>query len=212
MKAIIYKIINIKTEDFYIGSSAQYKRRKGKHLYDLRKNKHPCVHLQNSYNKHGLINFEFHILEEFEYASKDEILNKEQYYLDTLKPIYNICSKAGSPLGVKRSEEFKKKVSDRVGVQRKKAISLFSKGYDSKQVKKELNICWSSVCDAKTEYCKQEGIQKRKTGIKVIDITTNIIYDRIIDAAKELNISFSSIQRDLKRIIKKTNLRIWEPD
>jgi group I intron endonuclease len=35
------------------------------------------------------------------------ILEREQYYLDSLKPQYNILKVAGSPLGTKHSEETK---------------------------------------------------------------------------------------------------------
>lgn len=37
---------------------------------------------------------------------------REQYYIDTLKPEYNICKIAGSSLGVKHSAESNKKKSD----------------------------------------------------------------------------------------------------
>ena len=42
-----------------------------------------------------------------EYCDKKETLLREQYYLDLLKPEYNILKKAGSPLGFKHSDEAK---------------------------------------------------------------------------------------------------------
>jgi group I intron endonuclease len=55
--------------------------------------------------KYGFENFRFEILE---YCTKDVILEREQYYLDLFKPIYNIVSQAGNTLGYKHSEETKK--------------------------------------------------------------------------------------------------------
>lgn len=43
-------------------------------------------------NKYQILNIE--VLEEFEYIDNKEIRNKEQYYIDLLKPEYNICQKA----------------------------------------------------------------------------------------------------------------------
>jgi group I intron endonuclease len=45
-----------------------------------------------------------------EYCDKKETLIREQYYLDLLKPEYNILKKAGSALGFKHSEEAKIKM------------------------------------------------------------------------------------------------------
>ena len=46
--------------------------------------------------KNGYSNFRLEILE---YNEKAKILEREQYYLDILKPTYNICKVAGSSLG-----------------------------------------------------------------------------------------------------------------
>jgi hypothetical protein len=42
-------------------------------------------------------------LEILEYCSKKDLINREQYYIDLLKPKYNICKTAGSMLGFKHS-------------------------------------------------------------------------------------------------------------
>ena len=48
--------------------------------------------------KYDYVNFRLDILEYCE-NSKDKLLEREQYYIDTLKPIYNIEKKAGSSAG-----------------------------------------------------------------------------------------------------------------
>jgi hypothetical protein len=52
--------------------------------------------------KHGYSNFNLEILE---YCNKESLINREQYYIDLLKPEYNICKIAGSMLGFKHSEK-----------------------------------------------------------------------------------------------------------
>jgi hypothetical protein len=51
--------------------------------------------------KHGYSLFKLEILE---YCDVDNIRDREQYYLDTLKPEYNLLPTAGSSLGFKHSE------------------------------------------------------------------------------------------------------------
>lgn len=77
----IYKITNLKTEKIYVGSSINIEQRWNKHKALLRHNKHENIKLQNSWNKHGEDNFEFSVIEE---CVENELIQKEQYYLDTL--------------------------------------------------------------------------------------------------------------------------------
>ena len=46
-----------------------------------------------------------------EYCASSEVIPREQYYLDLLKPEYNLLFTAGSRLGSKHSEEAKAKIS-----------------------------------------------------------------------------------------------------
>jgi group I intron endonuclease len=46
--------------------------------------------------KYGFSKFSLEILE---YCNIEDLLKREQYYIDLLKPEYNICKIAGSPLG-----------------------------------------------------------------------------------------------------------------
>lgn len=97
----IYKIQNLNTNEIYIGSAINFAKRKYYHLYDLKNNKHHSIILQNSFNKHGEENFEFSVIEEV--YEKENLIKREQYYIDTLKPKYNCSKTAGSPLGVKHT-------------------------------------------------------------------------------------------------------------
>lgn len=55
----IYKIRNIINNKIYIGSAIDIKKRWRDHKWYLKENKHHNQHLQASYNKYGLENFEF---------------------------------------------------------------------------------------------------------------------------------------------------------
>jgi group I intron endonuclease len=57
--------------------------------------------------KYGYASFSFEILE---YCNKNDVLVREQYYLDLLKPEYNILRIAGSSLGYLHTEQAKLKM------------------------------------------------------------------------------------------------------
>ena len=100
----IYQIRNLVNDNIYVGSAVDISQRWWRHTCDLRKNKHHSQHLQRAWNKYGKESFELSILEECE-PVKETLLDREQYYLDTFRPEYNICPKAYSCLGIKRTEE-----------------------------------------------------------------------------------------------------------
>lgn len=60
----VYRILNTETNKEYIGSTLNYIKRKKTHFYNLKNNKHHCIHLQRSYNKYGRDKFIFEILYE----------------------------------------------------------------------------------------------------------------------------------------------------
>lgn len=104
----IYCIRNQKNNNLYIGSSINITKRWNSHLCELRKNIHHCNYLQRSFNKYGESTFIFNIIEE---CSIEELLIREQYFIDLLNPRYNICKIAGNSIGIKRSNETKLKLS-----------------------------------------------------------------------------------------------------
>ena len=59
--------------------------------------------------KNGYSNFKLEILE---YCDPEMVVEREQYYIDTLKPEYNILTTAGSLKGFKHSEATKKLISE----------------------------------------------------------------------------------------------------
>lgn len=92
----IYKIVNLKTSKWYVGSvtCSTFKLRFHQHKTRLLTNKHENQHLQNSFNKYGIENFKFEILE----VLTSNILEREQWYLDNyFKELYNMNKFAFKP-------------------------------------------------------------------------------------------------------------------
>jgi group I intron endonuclease len=109
-KSGIYKIQSIiKPNKVYIGSAVDINLRKWQHFNDLKKNKHGNGKLQNHYNKYGKDDLQFYFLLG---CDKEDLIKTEQYFIDSYNPFFNICKKAGSSLGLKRSEETRKKIGD----------------------------------------------------------------------------------------------------
>lgn len=81
----IYKIVNKINGKFYIGSSENIKKRWARHLYDFKRNSHHNIILQRAWGKYGEPAFSFEVIEE-----TVNLLEREQFYIDILKPEYNL--------------------------------------------------------------------------------------------------------------------------
>lgn len=90
----------------YVGSSKNIYYRWQTHKRQLRNNTHLSKYMQNAWNKYGESTFIFSILEECEV---NELIHREQFWLDRLQPKFNTCKIAynngGLMLGRKQSPE-----------------------------------------------------------------------------------------------------------
>ena len=82
----VYKIKNTITGDFYIGSSNNVKIRWANHKCPSLWKKYPNKQMYIDMQKYGVDKFAFEILEEVE---PDSLKEKEQQFIETLKPTYN---------------------------------------------------------------------------------------------------------------------------
>ena len=105
----IYKILNKVNGKFYIGSAVDIENRWRRHKHDLNKNNHHNIYLQKAWNKYWNVSFEFTIIEA---CDKENLLIREQFWLDWAKPEYNLSPTAGNSLGVKHSEQSRKRMSE----------------------------------------------------------------------------------------------------
>jgi group I intron endonuclease len=115
MLAGIYKITNTKNGKSYIGQAVKLLSRYWKHLSTLRLQKHKNPHLQAAVNIDGIDNFTFEVLEVLP-LNKVLLTKREQYWIDYYNTCdnqfgYNMASASDGHLGMKRSEETKRKLS-----------------------------------------------------------------------------------------------------
>lgn len=75
--------------------------------------------IYSSILKNGYSKFKLDILE---YCNKEDLIKREQYYIDLLIPEYNILSSASSSIGLKHTEEAKKKMR-KIALGRKRNVS-----------------------------------------------------------------------------------------
>jgi len=94
----IYQITCTETGKIYIGSTSNLRQRHYVHFWSLRSGKHDNKYLQNAFNKYGEDVFVFEVIE---LVMPWSLMDREQYWLDTLKPYdrsvgFNIGIKANS--------------------------------------------------------------------------------------------------------------------
>ena len=115
-KTGVYEILNTITKERYIGSASRIGKsnslsgfyvRFEKHKSLLKSNKHYNIHLQRAYNKYGENNFNFNVLS---ICPPEYCIKLEQWFLDNLKPEYNIRKIADSNKGIKFTPEQKKNI------------------------------------------------------------------------------------------------------
>lgn len=174
----VYKITNIVNNKIYIGSCSSktflYERLKH-HEQDLINNKHCNKYLQRAFNKYKIDNFYYEIIE---VCNSENCIEKEQYWINLLKPHYNLCKKAGSSFGVICEQETKDKIRD--------ANKLW---WSKKENKEKMKIAFKkAIRKPKKIKVKKEFHGHCK---KVLNLETNEIYNSVMEASKSLNMSYT---------------------
>lgn len=176
----VYAIVNIKTEKFYIGSAVKLSRRKSEHLSDLRRGKHDNRHLQHSYNKHGEECFIFKVIEYVE--DENKLLDIEDNWIKQYKPLgvtYNIREESSSNLGMKHSDEAKRKMS-------------LVKQNMSDETKRKMSLAKQNMSDEARQRISE--LKPRKPVVR-LDKNNNFVarFNSIIEAERETGINDSNI-------------------
>ena len=176
MKIIgIYKITNTITGDFYIGSSKNVKQRWKYHKCKYSWNKQPNNQLYQDMQKYGLDKFEFQVIEEVEIGQLKE---KEQQFIETLKPTYNNINAKGRD--AERRKEYNKEYQKEY--QKSDKSKEYQKEYYQKnrENKKEYN---NQLCSYNGETITLCALRMRfkKLGIEhpVIEAKKYLIKDNI---------------------------------
>lgn len=179
----IYCLKNTIDNRCYIGSAQKLNYRLWNHKHKLIKGTHANNILQNFVNKYGIDTIYFEVLEAVEI---NNLIEREQYYIDTLKPEFNILPKAGSSAGIIMSEEQKIKISkNRTGVlhteDTKKRISESMKG-----VPKSKEHAYKVGLKHKGKIVSQEQRDKISKANKGRIATPKITWE-IVDKIRELH-------------------------
>lgn len=146
--------------------------------------------------KHSFSKFRLEILE---YCAAEKCLEREQYYLDLLKPEYNILKVAGSPFGYKHSPEAIAKMKNRILTEEQKAKRLeqLQRLNSSPEHEEQLNRLHLSM----KGRARPEGSGKPSVSIEVFDTLTDkiTIYPSISEAARAIGVTRDGINKAFKR-------------
>jgi len=197
-KAVVYRLTNNINKKSYIGSSVNFSVRLYKHYSVKHLMKHNTA-IHNALLKYGYSNFTLDILE---YCKSVDPISKEQYYLDLLKPEYNILEQAGSSLGFKHNEKtlvfFKN--NRKVSEETKKNLSLVARGRILTEMDK--NKISSSRKNIKLSDDTRAKISAATTALKGIPVTVKnlvtlevIEYKNITKAAKAIGVTRTAVKK-----------------
>lgn len=136
-------------------------------------------------SKYGHSNFRLEILE---YCAKSDVISREQYYLDLLKPDYNLLPTAGSRMGQNHTEETKIQMSE---------------SHRGKTISEETRIKMSKSAQGKiyTAETKMKISKANGKAIKVIDLETNLTFNYVSvrKAAEALGVANSTLFYHFKK-------------
>lgn len=191
MEAGVYLISNNVNGKCYVGSTIHLNRRRLEHFSALANCKHVNAHLQNAYNKYGREVFDFEILEvvAIDDSIKETLLKREQFWIDNLKPEYNILLVAGSSLGYHHTNETKKKISaSTTGVKKSEEHARhIREGQSGRTLTKEHRIKLSEAAKHR----------KSPSNHSVISID-GVVYNSLKEASEATGIKYNTIQKRLK--------------
>lgn len=106
----VYMLMNLVNGKRYVGSSKNLYNRLSEHKHLLKHNRSHNAHLQAAWNKYGEDNFIYNVLEICN--TEEEQYKREQYYIDTIKPEYNLSLEVIANIGREVTEETRQKISN----------------------------------------------------------------------------------------------------
>lgn len=194
-KSGVYRWNNLNTGNSYIGSSIDLGHRFSQYysLAHLKKKDKSIIY--RAILKHGYTKFSLDILE---YCESSLCIAREQYYIDALKPTYNICKVAGSRLGTKQSQETKIKI----GAVQKGMHNHFYGKMHTYETRKKMQLSLKSIVrdNNKPRVVTLEtklsmSLRCKGVNVKVYDKSNNLIYEfpTITSVAKYFGLSIRTI-------------------
>ena len=209
-KSGIYCWTNIESGKKYVGSSVNLYTRFMQYYnikYITRASKSSLI--CRALLKYGHSNFSLEILE---YCEPSVLVEREQYYIDLLKPEYNILKVAGSLFGYKHTVESLQKMSEIAKNRSEETIDKLRKAALGKtythteETKKKISEAMLGKKHTDETKEKLKIIQANRVNppvkglkVQVKDIQTGeiIIYDSLRNAGKGLNSNHTSMKNNL---------------
>jgi group I intron endonuclease len=197
-KAGIYMFTNKLNNKQYIGSTIDLNKRISAYFQKSYLNHHRYKNylIVKAINKYGIDNFYISILE-YTDNIRFNLIKREQYWIDNIKPEYNILQIAGSTLGYKHTEEAKLKISlKKLG----RKLDLEVKRRISSSLKISKLVGHKHTLKTKLKLSKIASNRKfdpnKGLSISIKDINTGIIkiYKSLREAAKDLKADTRSIR------------------
>ena len=136
----VYKLIL--GDEIYIGSSRNLYARKHNHFCSLRHHSHVNANVQRLYDTVGEENAHFEVIE---YCAEADLRDREEYYIELLKPTLNICPTAYDSTGYKHTNEAKVIMSEKA-----KGTKRCVGRYVSPETRKKISM-------KQKEYVKRNG-------------------------------------------------------
>lgn len=227
-KSGVYRWTNLINGKSYVGSSVSLSRRLSQY-YNLniliKSRQNSLIH--KAILKYGYSRFKLDILE---YCDLKDVIKREQYYMDTLKPEYNIKKFAGSSLGFvpssdtiekirlkaigrkhtietlvkmvgrRHSEETKNKIRDIL-----RTPEVREKMVETSLKRKGVKVSEETLSKIKSVQANRDWEPRAGFKVEVKDLGNNVVtvYDSINKAGLALNIPKSTIARRVKLNIEK---------
>jgi len=205
-KSGIYCWVNKINGKFYIGSGIKLNNRINDYFQKAYLLSKENLIIVRAFKQYGLENFELIILEIFpaaEHLDEKNLLEREQYWINLLKPIYNILTIAGNSLGFKHTEETKElmrlKASGRKHTEEVRLLmSETRKGENSTWYGKNL----SEETKKKLSIIALNRTKDPNPGfaLKVLDLENNNSYEfkSIREASRMLKIDYAKFSTYIK--------------
>lgn len=197
----IYLIVNLANGKYYVGSAVtgNLYMRLHKHLFAFIGN----VHVANAVKKYELHEFVFLVLEivpqDTDSAKVSTLLNREDYYIQTLSPQYNIAPLATNSTGWKHSEESLLKMRENYSEERRQRVAEINKGKllssETRAIIRDAAIKREPMSIETRLKC---AVNVRPVTITELDGKNPKFFTSIVLAAKSLECSAKTIQRALK--------------
>src|SRR6266849_4113006 len=202
-KCGVYRITNLTNSKSYIGSSNNLSIR-FRGYFNVNQLMKSNMYIYKAILKYGYSNFSLDILE---YCEPNLLIAREQYYLDTLKPEYNILKIAHSFLGFKHSLKTRAIMSiNNTGVNH----PLYGKNstYETR-IKIGKALRYNSTIDIIPNMYTNESklnpllLNYSRLKVKVFDQSNNVVneFPSMRNAALYLNVSTQTMRKILNNKI-----------